>query len=493
MIIKVNIPGFVEDIIKKIKMARFRAYLVGGCVRDILIKKSDEPKDWDITTDAKPEEIQSIFFESVYENKFGTVGVKIKDKKKGETKIIEITTFRKEFGYSDKRHPDKIEFAKNIEDDLARRDFTINAMALEFNKEKEYKLIDLYDGQKDLKEKLIRAVGNPKDRFREDALRMMRAVRFFSQLNFDIEKNTEKAINDNVLLLKKIAMERIRDEFVKIIMSNNPGIGIIKLYELEILRIFVPELVETVDVGQNLHHIYTVWEHLIRSLDYCAKNNYSLEVRLASLFHDIGKPKVKVGEGKNSTFYNHEVVGAKMTQKILKRMKFPSKIIKDVTHLVRQHQFNYNVGEVTEAGVRRFIKRVGLEYVDDLLRVREADRIGSGVPKAFPYKLRHLLFMIEKVRRDPISHKMLKINGDTIMKITGIKPSPRVGMILGALMEEVLDDPSKNINKYLENRVKELNKLSEKELDSIAKKGKQKQVEKEEEEERKIKSKFWVK
>ncbi len=489
MDIKTKIPADISNILKDLNKSGFLAYLVGGCVRDMYM--GIEPKDWDITTDAEPEEIQKIFPESIYENDFGTVGVKT-DSDDESLKIVEITTFRKEVGYSDKRRPDKIEFAKSIEEDLSRRDFTINAMALKYE-DNSFNLVDLYGGKKDLSKKIIRAVGDPKKRFDEDALRMLRVVRFLAQLDFNIEKETENAVKKNVKNLKLIAIERIRDEFVKIIMSDNASKGIIKLYELDLLNQFLPELVNSVGVSQNLHHIYTVWEHLIRSLDYSVKKGYSLEVRLASLLHDIGKPKAKDGEGKNSTFYNHEVIGYKMTKKILERMKFSNKIIKDVSHLVRQHQFNYNVGEVSDAGVRRFVKRVGAEYIDDLLKVREADRIGSGVPKAVPYKLRHLLFMIEKVKKDPISPKMLKIDGGEIMKISNIKPSPRVGMIMNALMEEVIDNPEKNTKKYLENRTKELAKLSEKEIDKIAKKGEKKQKELERQQEKEIKNKFWVK
>ncbi|MBI2010810.1 MAG: HD domain-containing protein [Candidatus Colwellbacteria bacterium] len=481
---KFSIPEPVLDIIKKLEASDFQAFIVGGCVRDLILGR--EPQDWDVATGAKPEEIQKLFPDSVYENEFGTVAVKT-----GSTDpklaIIEVTTFRSEEKYSDFRHPDKISFAKTIKEDLARRDFTINALAINIG---DVGIVDPFDGQQDLKKKLIRAVGEPKERFEEDALRLMRAVRFSAELGgfsarggpasgWKIEEKTALAIKETAPLLKHIAQERIRDEFVKIIMAKNGGpyAGIIELEAFGLLKYFLPELREGIEVNQAKHHIFTVWEHNLLSLDYAARQNYSLEVRLGSLFHDAAKPRVKRGEGEEATFYNHEVVGAKMTRQILERLHFSKKVIDKVVHLVRWHLFYYNVGEVTEAGVRRFISRVGLEHIDDLLRVREADRIGSGVPKAFPYKLRHLQFMIEKVRTDPIGPKMLGIKGDEIMKILGIEPGPRVGWILGILLEEVLDDPSRNERQYLESRIKNLGDLSDDQLKKLADKAKDRKEE----------------
>jgi len=485
-----DIPDDVLGVLQTLEKSRFQAYLVGGCVRDLLCGIT--PNDWDIATDATPDQIQKVFSDSVYENEFGTVLVKLRESKDADVeRVVEVTTFRKETTYSDKRHPDQVMFSKDIEEDLARRDFTINAIALKHNGS-EYEYVDPYQGEKDITKKIIRAVGNPESRFAEDALRMMRAVRFFAQLDFEIEKNTYAAIKKHSGELSNIASERIRDEFVKIIMTPNAARGVVMLYELGLLEQFAKEIVEGVGVEQNLHHIYSVWEHCIRSLDYAARHDYSLEVRLAALLHDVGKPRSKQGEGKTATFYNHEIIGAKMTRTFLTRLAFPKKTIATVTHLVRQHQFYYNIGEVSEAGVRRFVRRVGAENIDDLIKVREADRIGSGVPKAVPYKLRHFLFMIEKVRHDPVSVKMLAINGDSIMKLLSIKPSRKVGMILNALMEEVLDDPSHNTKEYLERRAKELGAMSEKELEKKARKGKEKQESETHKEESKIKRKFHV-
>jgi poly(A) polymerase/tRNA nucleotidyltransferase (CCA-adding enzyme) len=492
---KVKIPKEISEIIQALKKAGFDAYPVGGCVRDLLLGK--EPKDWDVTTGAKPEEIQKIFSTfagatadkpaTVYENNFGTVGVKT-DSKDESLKIVEVTTFRVEGRYSDARHPDEIKFAKTVEEDLSRRDFTINALALSLEKGP----IDPFGGEKDLKNKIIRAVGNPDDRFSEDALRMMRAVRLAAQLGFEIEKKTEEAIRHNAQLLKKISRERIRDEFSKTVMSANASWGVRMFQSLELINHIIPELSEGVGVAQNKHHIYTVWEHNVLALEYAAGKNYSLEVRLASLLHDIGKPRTKRGEGSDSTFYQHEYVGAKMTKKILEDLKFSKNTVDYVTHLVRYHLFYYNVGEVTEAGVRRFLARVGPQNVDDLLKVREADRIGSGVPKAFPYKLRHLLFMIDKVKRDPISPKMLKINGNELMKLLSIESGPKVGHILNALLEEVIDDPGRNTKEYLEKIARELDKLSLKELEDLRKKAEKRKDEFEEGIESEMKQKHRV-
>ena len=485
-----NIPREIENIAEKLQKADFQAYLVGGCVRDLLLNK--EPKDWDIATNAKPEEIQKIFPDSVYENKFGTVAVKT-DSENGRLKIVEITTFRLEGKYTDKRHPDEIKFAKTIEKDLSRRDFTVNALALSLAGEMAQEIIDPYAGQQDLKNKIIRTVGNPEERFNEDALRLMRAVRFAVELDFNIEEKTAEAIKKQAGLLEIIAKERIRDELEKIIILTSAARGIEFLEELGLLKYVLPELREGVGIGQNKHHIYTVFEHSLRSLDYAAKNNYSLEIRLAALLHDIGKPKTKKGEGPDSTFYNHEMVSAKMTAQILDRLHFSKNSIEKVVHLVHYHLFYYNVGEVTEAGVRRFLARVGPENVDDFIKLREADRIGSGVPKARPYKIRHLLFMIEKVKADPISAKMLKVNGKDVMEILNILPGPRVGQILNILLDEIIENPEKNAPENLELRIKDLGKLSDAELEKSAKQAKERKEEFESGLEEEMKKKYYVK
>lgn len=482
-----NIPKEVKNITQSLEEKGFKAYPVGGSVRDILLEKP--PKDWDIATDALPEQIQETFPDNVYENEFGTVAVKTRSEKE-ELKLIEVTTFRTEGEYSDKRHPDKVEFTKEIEKDLSRRDFTINAMALDISNNK---VIDPYNGKNDLKNKLIKTVEDPRRRFEEDALRLMRAVRFATELDFEIEEKTAKAIKEKSDSLKEIANERIRDELVKIIKADKADQGIRLLEEMNLLEHIMPELREGIDCDQAGHHIYTVWEHNVRSLKYAAENNYTLENRMGALLHDVGKPRTKEGKGEDATFYNHEVVGGEMTKEILERLKFSKDFVKKVSHLVRHHLFYYNVGEVTESGVRRFIKRVGIENIDDLVQIRKADRIGSGVPKAVPYKLRHLLFMIEKVRRDPITTSNLEIDGDDVMEISNIEPGPEVGFILNILLDEVLDDPGKNNEEYLTEKTKELAKLSKEKLKEKYDEAKEKVQEANQEEIKEIKDKYHVK
>lgn len=487
-----TIPKEVKTILHQLEENNFQAFVVGGCVRDLILKRV--PKDWDVTTNATPEEIQKIFPDSFYENTFGTVGVKT-ESEEPTLKVVEVTTFRTESGYSDQRHPDAVKFASTIEEDLKRRDFTINAMALTIDYRLsaiDYRLIDPFDGQADLKNKLIRTVGEADERFREDALRLMRAVRLATELNFDIEPTTLEAIRKNSSLLKAISAERIRDELIKIINTVQAETGIKLLEECELLQFILPELREGIGIGQNLHHIYNVWEHNLGALRYTCEQEYSLPVRLAALLHDVGKPRSKRGDGKFSTFYAHEMIGAKMTARIMERLRFSGELADKITKLVRWHLFYYNVGEVTETSVRRLVANIGKENVEDLIKVREADRIGSGVPKAKPYKLRHLQFMIDKVARDPLSPKLLKMNGSELMALLKIDPGPKVGMIINALMDEVLDEPSKNTKQYLEERANQLAELSEEELRALASAGKKKIKEEEEKAVDEIKQKHFV-
>ncbi|MEK7598876.1 MAG: HD domain-containing protein [Patescibacteria group bacterium] len=486
MILK--IPKESKEVYIKLIESGYQAYFVGGCVRDLICGR--KPKDWDIATNAKPDQIQAVFPDSFYENEYGTVGVKT-GSDKPELAVVEITPYRLEEKYSDKRHPDAVKFAGKLEDDLKRRDFTINAMALELKADVD--IIDPFGGQKDLDNKIIRAVGDPEERFEEDALRLLRAIRFASELDFSIEDKTSSALEKKSALLEFISKERIRDELIKIFLTDEPSRGFELMRELGILKYVMPEVEEGWTIGQNKHHIYTVWEHNMRSLDYAARKKWPLEIRTAALLHDVGKPRVKHGDGPDSTFYGHEMVGAKMTFQTLSRLKFPKHFIEKTTKLVRYHLFYYNVGEVTESSVRRLLARVGIEDMDDLIKVRICDRIGSGVPKAEPYKLRHFRFIIEKLQRDPISVKMLKIDGNDVMRICRIEPSRRIGAILNILLEDVLDDPKLNSKEWLEEKTVELCVLSEAELSKLAEEAKKKKVGLEEEEVGKIKQKYWVK
>lgn len=484
-----NIPQEALEVAKGLNAKGFEAYFVGGCVRDFLLDK--EPKDWDIATNATPEQIQGVFPDSVYENSFGTVGVKTGSKNQ-QLALIEATTFRLEGKYTDKRHPDEIKFAKTIEEDLSRRDFTVNAIALSIGANGKQEIVDPYGGKEDLKNKIIRAVGNSEERFQEDALRIMRAVRFMAQLGFIVEKGTEEAMKKHAGLLEFISKERIRDELSKMLMAENAADGIRKMQELGLLKYVLPELEEGVGVGQNKHHIYEVFEHIVRSLEYSARKNHPFNVRLAALLHDIGKPRTKTGEGVDCHFYAHQSVGEKMALVALDRLKFSRDTIEKVALLVKEHMFVYDPETVTEAGVRRLLRRVGLENINDLLLLREADRIGSGVPKAQPYRLRHLRFLIEKVGKDPISVKMLKVGGQEVIQEGNLQPGPRIGWILSVLLEEVLDDPNLNIREVLVQRIKDLAQMEDKKLEEMAKFAKKSADEAQGRIEEEIKKKYFV-
>jgi len=488
----VRIPKEVKFVIEQLKKKGFEAYIVGGCVRDLL--RGVEPEDWDVATNAKPGEIGKLFLRSYADNKFGTVTV-LTGSENPKLKEIEVTPYRIDEKYSDKRHPDKIRWASTIEEDLARRDFTVNAMAIgqeTKNKEQRAKIIDPFGGQEDLKNKIIQAVGKAEERFSEDALRMMRAARFATTLEFEIEEKTAEAIKKNAFWLQAISKERIRDELIKIIMAEKASDGIELLRKLNLLRYILPELEEGYKVTQNKHHIYDCYEHSLLSLKYAAQKKFNRYVRLAALLHDIAKPRVKRGEGPDATFYGHEILGAKMTAQILNRLKFPKKEIEKIAKLVRYHLFYYNVDEVSESSVRRLVRQVGPENMEELIQVRMADRIGSGVPKAEPYKLRHLKYVIERVSQDPISVKMLKVDGNDAIKILNIQPGPKIGQILDVLLGYVLEDPKKNKKEFLEKEIENLGKLSEKELSSLVQKARKEREKLGMKRDEMTKKKYWV-
>ena len=477
-----KIPEYVVKTIDALKQGRFEAYVVGGCVRDFLMGK--EPKDWDITTNAKPEEILKIFKDAKYENDFGTVLLPIKSADK-LIDVLEITTYRSEQGYSDRRHPDEVRFEEKLDKDLERRDFTINALALDPASPEE--VVDYFGGRKDIKQKIIRAVGEPSDRFKEDALRMLRAVRFSAQLGFELEPKTQRAILKLAGSLKFVSKERIKDEIIKILASDRPYEGIMLLHDCKLLQYILPELEQGVDVKQDRHHIYNVFKHNTLALKHCPSKEW--QVRLAALLHDVAKPKTRKIINNIATFYNHEYLGAKMTDKIMTRLKFSNEDRFRVVNLVKNHMFYYNVGEVSAASVRRLIVKVGRENLKDLIDLRIADRLGSGTPKAMPYKLRHLQYMMEKVQNDPISVKMLKINGDDLMKVLKIVPGPKIGAILDVLLSEVIEDPELNEAKILTAHAKDLDKLN---LEELRVKAKEVIEEKRAEEDRDIKKQYKV-
>lgn len=484
-----QIPHYVEKTINLLEDAGFEAYLVGGCVRDLILNNT--PKDWDITTNATPEQIVALFPKTVYENTFGTVAVvwEYEEKEAKKPDIVEVTPFRTEGKYTDNRHPDSVVFTQDIAEDIKRRDFTINAMAY---RSKTGVLVDLFDGIKDIKDKIIRAVGNPNERFQEDALRMLRAIRFSTVLHFTIAQETLEAVFHNHDLLEHVSKERIRDEFIKIIESANPSLGIILLEKTKLLSHIIPELQEGIGCEQGGAHKYAVFEHLLGALDHAAKKGFSTELRLAALFHDIGKPRTRrPGIKKAYTFYGHEVVGARMTKKILERLRFKKDMSELIVQLVRSHMFFSDTEQITLSAVRRIITNVGKEHIWELMDIRECDRVGMNKTEA-PYRLRKYHAMIEECLRDPISVKQLAIDGSYLMHTLGINAGPRMGWILNALLEEVLDDPSKNTVEILSIRVKELELLNDKELKELGEKAKEKKEEVEQEEVVKLHKKHGV-
>ncbi len=484
---QLTVPPAIKQIGETIKNAGFESYLVGGCVRDLMISR--EPKDWDITTNATPEEIQGLFVETFYENTYGTVGV-VTESEDPRLKVVEVTPYRIESAYTNARHPDEVRFSKNLTDDLKRRDFTINAIAYDPSSGE---LIDLHHGREDLARRVITAVGDPHERFAEDALRMLRAIRLAAELDFAIETQTAAGIVGNASQLAKISKERIRDELTRILMSPRPMQAIYIAQKLGILKYVLPRLEDGIGIDQNQAHSYDVFEHLMRAMQCAADKNWPFEVRLAALLHDVGKPATRVWseERKDWSFHGHEVVGARMAKDILRDLKFPKETIDAVVSLIRWHMFFSDPDTVTLSAVRRIINNVGKEHIKELLDLRICDRVGTGRPKEQPFRLRKYMSMVDEALRDPISVGMLKIDGTRLMTL-GEKPGPRIGWILHALLEEVLDDPQKNTPEYLENKASSMMKMTTDELREIGEAGKERKSEEDEAAVKKLREKHHV-
>lgn len=436
-----QIPNEVKSILDKFDKAGYQLYIVGGAVRDLLSKK--QVNDWDFTTNATPEQILKVIPEGFYDNKFGTVGL--------EGGVFEITTMRKEGIYKDSRHPSEVSWTNKIEEDLARRDFTINAMAMSGEV-----IIDPFNGQDDLKNKLIRAVGNPDKRFQEDALRLIRAIRFAAQLSFDIESNTFQAIIKNHDLIKNISWERIRDELFKLLGSPYPYIGVVKLREAGILKIILPELESCFGIkqeGPKHDRVYDIGEHSLLSLKLCPSKNPL--VRLAALIHDIGKPNtMRVQKDGNVTFYGHDIVGGKLSKIVAQRLKLSNKESEKLGKLIRWHMFTVDEKQ-TDSAIRRFIKNVGVENIKDMMNLRIADRLGGGTTTETSWRMKQFKERIKEVLKKPFIISDLKVDGQDVMKILNINSGPKVGEILESLFKEVLEDSSKNKRQYLLEKLNE--------------------------------------
>ncbi len=437
---RLKLPQKVIYILEILKRHGFEAYAVGGCVRDSILART--PDDWDITTSARPREVKRCFRRTIDTGiEHGTVTVLL------DGEGFEVTTYRLDGTYSDGRHPDHVTFTPNLSDDLLRRDFTINAMA--YNGEEG--LVDLYGGMTDLQKKRIRCVGEPDERFGEDALRVMRAVRFAAQLGFSIEEATREAARRHAPSLERISAERIRSELMKILVSPHPE-RVRELYELGITAVILPELDEAMEMDQHsLFHIYTVGEHTIHSI--CEIDADPVR-RLTMLLHDLGKCQVKTTDAEGvDHFFGHEKAGARMAEAILRRLKFDNDTRRRVVNLVRWHDLRI---KPAEAQVRKAIYTIGPEQFQDFLAVQWADNLAkSGYLREEKLdRIRRVAEIAGRIRErgDCLSLKDLQISGGDVLAL-GVN-GPGVGRILNALLEEVLEDQSRNNRPYLLKRAR---------------------------------------
>lgn len=446
--IRIEIPEKAKYIIDVLESAGYEAYVVGGCVRDSILGR--KPQDWDITTSALPLQVKELFRRTIDTGlQHGTVTIMQGDEG------FEVTTYRIDGEYEDGRHPKDVTFTPNLEEDLLRRDFTINAMA--YNDRRG--LVDLYDGLGDIERKIIRCVGSPIARFGEDALRMLRAVRFSAQLGYVIEPETRAAIKELACTLDKISAERIRTELVKLLVSDNPY-ELKVAYETGMTAVFLPEFDKAMETEQNhKHHCYSVGEHILHSIEGVEPDPV---LRMAMLLHDIGKPETLHVDEKGIThFHGHPSVSERMAKTIMRRLKFDNDTIAKVSVLVLHHDFGTGVVP-TEKLTRRVINKIGEDLFPMLLKVCRADVMAQSM-----YQHEEKLGVIEawgnfydKIKADNqcTSLKMLKINGGDLIKM-GVKPGPHLGKILGVLLDEVLEDPAKNDEKLLRARAEELKEL----------------------------------
>lgn len=489
--LKSLIPSYVLDTAKALNQNNYDAYLVGGSLRDVLLGKV--PGDYDIATNAYPEEIEKIFPRSIPTGaKFGTITV-VGEDEQGERFDIEVTTYRSEADYMGGRWPTKVEFTKTIEEDLARRDFTINAMALDMRKfvaltEDDTDdatqqimikdlVVDPYNGLQDLEAKIIRAVGNPIERFSEDGLRPMRACRIASQLDFEIEQATLEAIKETNHITKMVSVERLRDELLKLLMkSPKPSKGLRLMKDTGIMAIVLPELLEGIDIVQPQYHVDDVFEHTLKVVDAAED-----EVKVAALLHDIAKPRTRSEDAAGVHFYGHDMLGGEMAVEILTRLKFPNSEIDRISKLVRWHMFYYpsadwrkgqsdklkfseaNKEEIkkqieesrtkraqagwSDAAIRRLIASVGgEEAIDQLMKLRIADAEGNPMSEFNPHELDVLAERIADVRSKDMALKVadLDISGQDLMQAFKLEPGPKIGEVMNYLLDQVIEDPLLN-------------------------------------------------
>lgn len=433
-----RVPSDVTELLSRLQSLGYAAFLVGGAVRSLLLNQN--PDDYDVATSATPDEVSAAFRRVIPTGEaHGTVTVLWRGGS------YEVTTFRTESHYSDGRHPDSVDFVRSIHDDLARRDFTINGMALD---PVSGAFLDPHGGEPDLRARIVRAIGDPDHRFREDALRLFRAVRFSAQLEFSIAADTWASVCRLAPGLARVSCERLREELDKMLRAARPGDGFRLLMGSGLLQVVLPELAQGVGAEQRGGHRFDVFEHSLLACDAAPPDDRT--VRLAALLHDIGKPSTMVLDPQgNRTFHNHDRISAELAERALRRLRYPNSVIADVAHLIRHHMFHYTP-DWSDAAVRRFVARVGLQHLDALFAVRAADSYAQqGLPSE-NHSLRQLRERITTVlsSEHALSRSDLAVNGSDLAA-HGIPRGPAMGVVIDHLLETVLDDPQQNTREQL--------------------------------------------
>jgi len=439
-----QVPAPILEILRRLGDAGHRAYLVGGAVRELL--RGVPLQDWDVGTSATPDQVLGLYPDAIATGaRFGTLTIPTR------AGHCEVTTFRIESEYTDARHPEKVTFVRELEEDLKRRDFTVNAIAWD---PLAGRIVDPTGGLADLDQGILRAVGEPLERFREDGLRPIRAARFAATLEFQLEERTTRALRETRTEVGRVAAERVQDELMKMLRAREPSRGFEVLRQAGLLGVWLQELEACVAVPQNRYHAYDVYFHTIYTCD--AAPAAKPAVRLAAVFHDAGKPRTREErDGGEATFYNHQFVGAAMAEEAMARLRFGREMTETVVHLVRHHMFDYR-REWTDAAVRRFIRGVGVEHIADLFDLRIADNIGNGLKTGFPHYLEELRARVDAIleAEEALSVQDLAVDGNDVMTILHLPPSPRVGGILNQLLEEVLENPQLNTRERLLERIR---------------------------------------
>ena len=429
-----TVPASVRALLETLWRNGHAAYVVGGSVRDVLMGRP--ATDWDLATSALPEQTEALFERTLYENRFGTVAVATDDPAVGG---VEITTFRSDHDYADFRRPHRVEFSDSIELDLARRDVTINAVAWGAESGGSPALVDPFEGGADIAARVLRTVGDPEARFEEDALRMLRVIRFAATLGFAVEPSTQAGIAARADLARHLSGERIAMELSKLLAAERPSIGLRLMADTGLLAAISPELAAQRGVPQNKIAGEDLWDHTLRSVDGAARE--PAYIRMAALLHDIGKPAT-MADGR---FIGHEVVGAELADALLERLRWSRAERDRIVHIIRHHMYGYT-STWSDAAVRRFIAKVGVDALDDLFRLREADNIGSGGGGGRDSGLEGVRGRVaaELAAGLVLDLRGLAIDGDDLMADLGLPPGPRLGRILDALLERVIADPTTN-------------------------------------------------